>query len=797
MRRLLTALFMVSAVQAAEFPPGAKVEMVDDFTGGLNTTSHPDNVANNYSVNMRNLFVHRTPGNLVKRPGYVSVGSTSTLSRINFGFTFNKSDGSKEYMVSDSSVMLTTEDFSTYVLVSSAMNPNTQLSCAQNGYKVYCANGVDSVFTWNGTSKVILDGTKGTPNVPKFKYVASHLNRIWGGNTVADPSSLDWSAVTSTGGAILTPDHFLAWPSINNLSIGIGDGETLNALWVYKGQLQVGKDDSVYTIYGDKDSNFLARKTVAQAGVSSNDSVVNLDGVSYYKGRDGIYAYNGVEAVRISDLIQPDVATMQDPTLQEIQSVWDSQTDFNRGSFSGSTTTSDGFLTVISTTYGTCIPSQGCGGLADNYLRPDGSIPESDETAVNLELKPGTTFYGPFQMEFSQSVRAAPDNAKLVLNEVIFSASAHGDFGCGLKFGSMTVVNRFNGSMIVSTITPADSPSDGQYHFPFTHQDLSIDGVHLNNSSLSVKIDGCNFAFSGLTQAGGNIGLKFKTATTAQYVSDVTTLTSITAWANFNTGNTGNVSYFTRASTSAVNITTKTWTNQGSGSIINESTINNYIQWAATITQAAPPSAVGPLIDFVKVSHFEGQGSISRPIGIDWKNEYWLSISTDLANSLRLQYVKSWITNKIPNAWNVLSGINVASLWKDGATTLYGGSSTSGTTFRLDYGTNDNGTAIDAFYDTPYLLRQTEYGSFLNKKMYEIWVDAEAEEGNILQLGTSFNSGSFTTQNVDLSGTSRQLKILGNNKVGKYVQLRLRNNQMDKGFGVNAVGLVYQPLTTR
>src|SRR4029077_1404469 len=105
------------------------------------------------------------------------------------------------FIVSDDSVVLTTKDFNTYTLIISSLNNAVHLQAAQVRNKVWMTNGSDPVFTWD-TNQVMqkLDGNGGLPNVPKFRYLAYDQERVWGLNTSANASLLEWSDVASTNG---------------------------------------------------------------------------------------------------------------------------------------------------------------------------------------------------------------------------------------------------------------------------------------------------------------------------------------------------------------------------------------------------------------------------------------------------------------------------------------------------------------------------------------------------------------------------------------------------------------------
>lgn len=451
-------------------------------------------------------------------------------------------------------------------------------------------------------------------------------------------------------------------------------------------------------------------------------------------------------------------------------------------------------MTLISTSYGFCIGVCGQdlqGGK--RYVFPDGAVAGANAATENLQLDPATTFYGPIQISFSASNRQIPDTAKVYLNEVLLPAKPHGALGCGLSFATMTVVNRTNGEMIQSTITPVDSPADGYHHFPFFLQNPLIDGLNINNSSLSIKIDGCNIALDGFVfQPVPRINLNFITATTGQYISDVTTLTSVTAWGNYDANqftNGGSIAHYFRTSTSAVNITTKTWANIAPGVVIQEPTINNFIQWATTITGIGFVQA--PALDNVTISHLEGQVSDARAFAIEWNNRYWLTVTTTTNNNLRLTYIKSRTTNSNPNAWMAIEGYPIDCYAKAGDI-LYGGSVSTGAVYRLDYGTNFDGAPIDSIYDTPD-MPLGDY--FFDKGILKYIVDGSKSIGGTLSVKRSENGTDFVSSTFTISGTGRFSHIIeGVADNVKTLRLRLENKELDIGLGINNVNILYQSL---
>src|SRR3990167_9678041 len=248
MKRWFFFIFLSGICQASSLPPETQITMIDDVSGGLFTNYSGDKILSSFSPNLKNVFIDN--GRIESINGFITVGSSRTLVRVDGIFPFFQESGDTRFIVTDSSIVLDTADFNSWVFVSSGLNTGVLTRCIQVRNKMWCSNGSDAVFTWDGTNKVNLNGIGTTPNVPKFKYMAYWQNRVFGLNTTGDGSSLDFSAIASTDGVKIAPDDSRAWPTTNNLSVGRGDGQIGTALWVKDGQLRVGKERSIYTIYG-------------------------------------------------------------------------------------------------------------------------------------------------------------------------------------------------------------------------------------------------------------------------------------------------------------------------------------------------------------------------------------------------------------------------------------------------------------------------------------------------------------------------------------------------------------------
>lgn len=338
-RLLLLLLIPTASFAAAPVCSNCKIITLDDFSGGLNTLFPTHKVPATMSPFIRNFFIDQetmqTPN------GFSVLGSSMVLAKISGVFPYALENGSVFYLVTDSSVTLETQDFKTWVFVSSGSNSGTILNWFQVRNKMWGVNGLDYPITWDHANKVILDGTKGNPSAPKFRYGEYYQDRVFGFNVSGAASDLYWSTTITTDNVIIAPDDSRAWQDTRNIShVGQGDGQIGTAEWIYQGRLRLGKERSIYTLYGDNPSNYNPIKQEGQVGIVSDESVALLDQNSYWLGQDGVYE----NSKRISDLIQPDIATFKKSQSAVLSNSWETQGDFAKGNFFGSTATIDGLL---------------------------------------------------------------------------------------------------------------------------------------------------------------------------------------------------------------------------------------------------------------------------------------------------------------------------------------------------------------------------------------------------------------------------------------------------------------------
>lgn len=119
---------------------------------------------------------------------------------------------------------------------------------------------------------------------PDMDYICVHMNRVFGvkGNDIyacALGNVTDWTTFAG-----LSTD---AWAADVE-----SEGGSFTGIVSYQNHPVLFKTDLMYEIYGNKPSNFTTQKA-HKVGCISNLAIIEIDGVLYFVGKKGVYAYTG------------------------------------------------------------------------------------------------------------------------------------------------------------------------------------------------------------------------------------------------------------------------------------------------------------------------------------------------------------------------------------------------------------------------------------------------------------------------------------------------------------------------
>lgn len=276
----------------------------------LNTASAATKIKQGQTPDMKNCWVDEKPGSVITAPGFIKVGQTPSGNPSSFCINYFKtSSGTQTFVVSDNATVWTTLDFQTFTPIITGLSSAFQLRGLVVRDKLWLTNGSDAVRTFDGTTVVVLDGTGGTPNVPKGRYISYHDERVWMYHVPSARSQAAFSALTDSSAAIIAPDNASAWPSSNTLQISEGDADFGTGLLLYNGYMHFFKQYSIWRLVGYDEYTYSRVKTRASTGTRFAESLQVLDSLIHLIGIDGIYIFDGDTTVRISDIIDPATAS--------------------------------------------------------------------------------------------------------------------------------------------------------------------------------------------------------------------------------------------------------------------------------------------------------------------------------------------------------------------------------------------------------------------------------------------------------------------------------------------------------
>lgn len=331
-------------------------ELAIEKWGTLNTAMSPNKLPEGHSPDNQNVWMDEKPGSLVTSNGYTKLGELpSGLSPTLLLNYFKTSDGSQLLICSDGQTVWKTTNYVTFTSIQTGLSPYFQLRGVVVRDKVWLTNGSDPVMTYDGTTLTVLNGTGGTPNVPLGKYIAYHDERVWLYGISGSPSKLYFSELTDSAGTEIAPDNSSAWPVSNNLQISEGDADIGTALFLYRGYLYASKAFSIWRISGYDVYTYARVKTRASTGTRFAESIQIVDNLVHFIGADGLYTFDGEEAQRISDLIDPSSTEEGIFSFRSLQqnllnnTFWNlsDTADFDAGTVPGTLSTASNALSLV------------------------------------------------------------------------------------------------------------------------------------------------------------------------------------------------------------------------------------------------------------------------------------------------------------------------------------------------------------------------------------------------------------------------------------------------------------------
>lgn len=287
----------------------------------LATAPSPTKLKQGQSPSMENVWTDEKPGSVITSNGFIKVGTSPSNLPTTFCLNyFKSSSGIQTFVLSDGATVWTTVDFQNFTQIVTGLSGSFQLRGLVIRDKLWLTNGSDAVRIFDGTTVTVLDGTAGTPNVPRGRYISYHDERVWLYHVSSARSAAYFSSLTDSTGTIIAPDNVNAWNTTDNfLQISEGDADFGTGLFIYRGFLYLFKQYSIWRLVGYDEYTYSRVKTRSSTGSRFNESLQIIDNLIHMIGIDGIYVFDGEESARISDIIDPGTASQTIFGFDDIQ----------------------------------------------------------------------------------------------------------------------------------------------------------------------------------------------------------------------------------------------------------------------------------------------------------------------------------------------------------------------------------------------------------------------------------------------------------------------------------------------
>ena len=148
----------------------------------------------------------------------------------------------------------------------------------------------DNLLLDGGYKEVLVQNITIEKSIPDFVDICTFENRIWGitkdtihTSKLGDPSEWNDFSVDSYG----------TLPS-SCFKTGVETDRSFTAITAFGRNILAFKEDCIHKVYGSQPDEYTV-KTIECCGVEegAKETLAIVGGVLYYKGKDGIYAYNG------------------------------------------------------------------------------------------------------------------------------------------------------------------------------------------------------------------------------------------------------------------------------------------------------------------------------------------------------------------------------------------------------------------------------------------------------------------------------------------------------------------------
>lgn len=279
-----------------------QLEMLQDFSGGLNLRSDQFNLAPSESPAMLNVDVDPRGG--IKMRLGVNKRNTTALNQNVTGLSQYTPDGGVARVICSYGTTVAESSVSDFTTLTGPSVANGDRMYGQTtNSKFYGVSGTNSSFVYDGTTAsnlaTNLNGSSG--NYPIAHYTCHWNNFAWTASSTeggtAYKNRVRWSKVND-------PE---SWNEFDYVDVNVGErGDELSGILPFADRLLIFKTNSIHALYGYGTDTFqLVALTQDVGSVSKSSPVSTPYGVYFWYDRQGVWLYDGQQFVWVFEKLQP------------------------------------------------------------------------------------------------------------------------------------------------------------------------------------------------------------------------------------------------------------------------------------------------------------------------------------------------------------------------------------------------------------------------------------------------------------------------------------------------------------
>ena len=827
--KLLLALLLAA-------PASAKVEAVrlSDFSGGINDHDDPTKVAANESPGAQNMVIDE--GSLKPRKGVTLCGDPLPSGNVGkSAFPYAKSDGSERIIVSDNENYYDTPDCTNYTRFKDGEDSNAIADYAIVRNKLWVLNRATHPFTWDGSTTTLLDGRANTPSPapPRASYIEFWKERVFLGRTISDPAGIAFSDITDSAGNDIDPSTgTAAFPATNVIQVGQESEGPLYALHVYRDRLYAFKQDAIYRINFNSRFDISVERVASNVGTRYDKSIEEIDGLLYFTGPLGVYAFNGDEVVRLSEKFDNKFGTLRQPNNDESFKSWSLASDFDDGTqLQISTTQINGSIEIensldedwndgtadlddINSVFFEWTEHDGASGFSED-VKTDGagtsvgwfvSAGESGDRYSAFSATPSYQSTNETGIQFDLDLVPGNPSNQIVWVQFVSNGGNHNpglEVGYALKLAledAEVGIYRTDGGtvdvpilVLIASMTPSGTHTEFEKTWQVTWATdgdifVSTNGVQFLTGNDTTYSSSTAISFwsqynKGAAQSYWEVGIDNVEVqeSTGSWISDKFNAVSVSSWTRFDTtqnSNGGTILWQYRAASSEGGLDSASWNSITPGVTPNIVNTNTWIQFQSSFTASSENFGKTPEVQDVTQNYSQGD-FVSQPIYAGYIDKrYWVTAASGAASNNNIAMVRS---RGNTNAW-MFYDLQINDLFKY-QDNYYALASTHSAIYRLEDGENDNGEAIHWHYETGDI----EWGApWVRKELLKLTVEFRGDDAANSKIGWSRDSGStWGESDLDMSAAGRDSKTFFINGGNAFdFRFRVRNSTLDEDASI-------------